>query len=88
MAPAVGLAHFAKLNLSGIRLVEEVSRRNNTCNTTCITRMAARRLLRCQTFGVSIKSLLCLCLTLGVYEFDEPDGTSGQRQIYMRLREP
>ena len=30
VAPAVGLAHFAKLNLNGIRLVEEVSRRNNT----------------------------------------------------------
>lgn len=33
------------------------------------------------------KKLRPFLKSLGVYEFDEPDGTSGQRQIYMRLRE-
>ncbi|OUP10140.1 NYN domain-containing protein [Collinsella sp. An2] len=33
------------------------------------------------------KKLRPFLKSLGVYEFDEPDGTSGQRQIYLRLRE-
>ena len=33
------------------------------------------------------KKLRPFLKSLGVYEFDEPDGTSGQRQIYLRVRD-
>ncbi len=47
----------------------------------------SKRLSDFDVRNYGFKKLRPFLKSLGVYEFDEPDGTSGQRQIYLRIRE-
>lgn len=87
MSKAARRSHMKKIRTTINAIVDKFSDDEGWVALGRVGDELAKRLPDFDVRNYGFKKLRPFLKSLGVYEFDEPEAGSGQRQIYLRLRE-